>query len=110
MKDLLKVLAFSGLVGILAGCAVHFGVLHEGPKTQPVKKVRLQPEIRAALSKADRVEIFVGGVHVGTVILDGVGGVFVGADPTQASTVLNELLRMMHMVTKYQREQDPDHF
>jgi hypothetical protein len=105
-----KYVLAAALVFALGCFSIRVGILHEGPQTQSPKHVRLKPEIRMAMNRADRIEIFAGGVHVGTVILDGEGGIFVGIDPTQAGRVTNELLGMLNMHQVYRNSQNHDHY
>jgi hypothetical protein len=99
---------FGTVIGVSAACCgVNFGVLHEGPTTEKNDgRVRLKPEIRAQLNSLSRVELFIGGIHVGTIILDGTAGVFIGPDPTQAGKVLQELLSLLHLVAPEPEEED----
>lgn len=100
----------AALIFAVACCSIKVGILHEGPQTQKIKTVRLKPEVRVTMNRLDRIEIFAGGIHVGTVILDGAGGIFIGPDPTQAAAVTRELLRMLEMQRVYEEGQNPDRY
>jgi hypothetical protein len=60
----------------------------------------IRPEVGIVMDSMDRMEIYAGGLHVGTFVFDGNGAVFVG-DGEPAARVIQELLTQLEMLRMY---------
>jgi hypothetical protein len=80
------------LVFIVSCCAVKGDIL------RPRYDAPIRAEVRVVMDTMNRVELFAGGIHVGTIIFDTHGGgVFVGETPQKASEVIAAFLAMLSM-------------
>lgn len=107
----IKAVVVGSAIGVAAACCtVKFGVLHDGPQTQKISKITLSESVQVQLNDMSRVELFVGGIHVGTILLDGEAGIFVGVDATQSAYVLDQLIELLNLFQRAQEEPEPEFY
>jgi len=61
----------------------------------PGQRYHLKPEVRLELRSMDRIELYAGGLHVGTVIFDSAGHAIFAGDYSQIKGILGELLTFL---------------
>ena len=61
----------------------------------PRQKYHLKPEVRIEIRQMDRMELYAGGLHVGTIIFDSAGHAIFAGDYSQVKGVLGELLQFL---------------
>lgn len=64
-------------------------------QTAPGQKYHLKPEVRIEIRQLDRIELYAGGLHVGTVIFDAYGHAIIVGDPDPVNGVIGELLEFL---------------
>jgi hypothetical protein len=95
----LKLFLFTFVTVFAIGC-VATTIRYRNFDDPKAKHINVKPSVELVAPGLDRLEVFAGGVHVGTFYFDGQGSVFVG-DGAQAAGVLQELLTYLEMVRSY---------
>lgn len=68
--------------------------------TSQGQKYDLKPEVRIQIEQSDRIELFAGGLHVGTIIFDPSGMAYFVGDADQVQGVIAELMNFINIITQ----------
>ena len=84
------------------GCTLRFGLA----EFYEAKAPTLSPEVGIKIEGLDRLEIFMGGVHVGTVLMDEEGAILLG-ETSESAAVLGKFLAFLRL---FEHDHDEDEY